>query len=64
MLDTLEIIVKWLQVSFSEYNRQIPQTKIRFLSRDLVPTDRPICTIASRVKSVDASTGPPDFSVE
>ena len=26
-LDTLEIIVKWLQVSVSEYNRQTPQTK-------------------------------------
>ena len=27
MLDTLEIIIKWLQVSVSECNRRIPQTK-------------------------------------
>ena len=27
MLETLEIIIKWLQVSVSERNRQIPQTK-------------------------------------
>ena len=27
MLDTLEIIVKWLQVSVSECNRQTPQTQ-------------------------------------
>ena len=27
MPDTLEIIVKWLQVSVSECNRQTPQTK-------------------------------------
>ena len=26
-LDTLEIIIKWLQVSFSERNRPTPQTK-------------------------------------
>ena len=27
MLDTLQIIIKWLQVSFSDFNRQTPQTK-------------------------------------
>ena len=27
MLDTLEIIIKWLQVSVREYNSRIPQTK-------------------------------------
>ena len=26
-VDTLEVIIKWLQVSVSECNRQIPQTK-------------------------------------
>ena len=28
-LDTLEIIIEWLQVSVSEYNRLTPQTKNR-----------------------------------
>ena len=52
MLDILEIIIKWLQVSVSsECNRQT--LKIWFVSRDLVLSDRATCTIASRVNSFD-----------
>jgi hypothetical protein len=50
--DTLEIIFKWLQVSVSECNRQTPQLKSDLWSRDLVPSDRATCTIASRVNSL------------
>ena len=53
MLNMLEIIIKWLQVSVSECNRQTPRTKIRFVSRDLVPNDRATCTIVSRVNFFD-----------
>ena len=49
MFDTLEIVNKWLQVSVIEYNRQNPQTKIGFVFRNLVLSDRATCTIASRV---------------
>ena len=50
-LDTLEVVIKWLQVSVCECNRQTwtLQTKIRFVSRDLIPSDRATCTIASRM---------------
>jgi hypothetical protein len=60
MLDTLEIIIKWLQVS-SECNRQTPHTKNSicvFVSRDLVPSDRATCTIASRVNIFDTKSSP------
>ena len=60
ILDTLEIIIDWLQVSVSECNGQMPQTKNPILSTsDLVPSDQPICTIASRVNLVDANLKPP-----
>ena len=51
MLDALEIILNWLQVSVSvnDCNRQTLQIKFRFVSRDLVLSDQAICTIASRV---------------
>ena len=49
MFDTLELVNKWLQVSVIEYNRQNPQTKIGFVFRNLVLSDRATCTIASRV---------------
>ena len=63
ILDTLEIIIKWLQVSVN-CNRQTPQTKIQILSRNLVPSDRPICTIASKVNSiVDTKLPLPQFSM-
>ena len=49
-LDTLEIIIMWLQVSVIECEGQTPQTKN--VSRYLVPTERATrttCIIASRV---------------
>jgi hypothetical protein len=46
-LDTLEIIIEWLQVSISECNRQTTQTLI--FSRVLVPNDQATCIIAFRV---------------
>ena len=51
-LDTLKIIIMWLQVSVIECKGQNPQTKILIVSRDLVPserTTRSTCIIASRV---------------
>ena len=53
MLDTLEIIIKWLQVSVSEWNWQPSRTKNRFVSRDLIPSHRATCTIASRLNFFD-----------
>ena len=63
MLDTLEIIIKWLQVSVTDKPLRL---KIWFLYRDLDPTDRLTCTIASRVNFVDAKAplkqnSPPTF---
>ena len=53
-LNTVEIIVKWLQVSVSECIRQATlRLKTQFVSRDLVPSDRATCTIASRVNFFD-----------
>ena len=51
MFDMLKVIIKWLEVSFRECNRQLetPQTNNPISSRDLVPSDREACTIASRV---------------
>ena len=42
-------VIKWLKVRFIECNRQleIPQTNNPICSRDLVPSDRATCTIAS-----------------
>ena len=42
-------VIKWLEVRFRECNRQleIPQTNNLICSRDLVPSDRATCTIAS-----------------
>ena len=42
-------VIKWLEVRFRECNRQleIPQTNNPICSRDLVPSDRATCTIAS-----------------
>ena len=47
----LKVIIKWLEVSFRECNRHLetPQTNNLICSRDLVPSDRETCTIASRV---------------
>ena len=53
MPDMLQIINKWLRVSVSECNRQTPHTKIQFVFRDLVPSDRATCTIASRENFFD-----------
>ena len=55
MLDALEIIIKWLQVSVSAVNATDKplRLKIQFVSRDLVPSDRVTCTIASRVNFFD-----------
>ena len=56
MLDRLEIIIKWLQVSLSVNTTDIPFIlKIQFVSRDLVPSDRATCTIASRVNFFESS---------
>ena len=46
-LNTLKIIVKWLQVSVCECKSL--RLKIQFVSRELVPGDRATCTIGSRV---------------
>ena len=50
-LDMLKDIIKWLEVSFRESNRQLetPLTNNPICSRDLVPSDRGTCTISSRV---------------
>ena len=49
MPHTLEIIIKWLQVSVSKCNRQTPQTEISFVStRNLVSSDQTTCITASR----------------
>ena len=47
--DMLKVITKWLEVSFRECNQQLetPQTNNPICSRDLVPSDRATCTIAS-----------------
>ena len=49
--DMLKVIIKWLEVSFRECNRQLetPQTNNPICSRDLVQRDKATCTIASRV---------------
>ena len=52
-LDRLEVIIKWLQVSVSDAIDKPFRLKIRFMSRDLVLSDRAICTIASRMNSFD-----------
>ena len=50
MLGVLEIIIEWLQVSIDNTASDKPlRLKIRFVSRDLVPSDQATCTIASRV---------------
>src|SRR6202034_2588931 len=56
MLDTLEIIIKWLQVSVSDRNDKPLRLKIRFVFRDLVPSDRTTCMIASRMNFFDSDT--------
>jgi hypothetical protein len=50
-LDTLEIIIKWLQVSVvNTFDSDKPfRLKLRFVFRDLVLSDQGTCTIASRV---------------
>jgi hypothetical protein len=52
MLDTLEIIIKWFQVISKATDKPL-RLKIRFVSRDLVPSDLGTCTIASRVNFFD-----------
>ena len=49
--DMLKVIIKWLEVSFRERNRQLetPQTNNLIYFRDLVPSDRKTCTMVSRV---------------
>ena len=49
--DMLKVIIKWLEVSFRECNRQLetPHTNNLIYFRDLVPSDRETCTIVSRV---------------
>ena len=66
MLDTLEIIIEWLQVSVSECNRQNPRTKIRFVSRDLIPSYRlwDTCAISSRVNIFDTKPSQPTLTFE
>ena len=51
VFEMLKVIIKWLEVSFKEFNRQLetPQTNNTICSRDSVPSDRATCTIASRV---------------
>ena len=48
--DMLKVIIKWLEVSFKECNRQFETLRTNpICSRELVLTDRATCTIASRV---------------
>ena len=51
VFDMLKVIIKWLEVSYRECNRQFetPQTNNLISSRDLVPSERATCTITSRV---------------
>jgi hypothetical protein len=49
----LEIIIIWLQVRVGECNWQTLRLKIRFVSRDLVQSDRRTCTIVFRVNFFD-----------
>ena len=51
--DTLEIIIKWLQVGVTVFNRQTPKIKFQFISRDLVPSARATCMIVSTVNIFD-----------
>ena len=54
MLDTLEVIVKWFQVSISDATDKPLTLKSRIVSWDLVPSDRAACKIASRANSFDS----------
>ena len=49
--DMLKVIIKWLEVSFRNATDSLkpPQTNNPICFRDLVPSDRATCTIASRV---------------
>ena len=51
LFDVLKVIIEWLEVSYRECNRQLEilQTNNVIYSRDLVPSDRATCTLASRV---------------
>ena len=51
LFDMLKVIIKLLEVSFRECNRELetPQTDNPICSRNLVLSDRATCTIASRV---------------
>ena len=53
VFDMLKVIIKWLEVSFSlgsaTDSLEPPQTNNPICSRDLVPSDRATCTIASKV---------------
>ena len=50
VFDMLKVIIKWLEVSFKECNRQFETLRTNpICSRELVLTDRATCTIASRV---------------
>ena len=51
VFDMLKVIIKWLEVSFRECNQHLEnsQTDNPICSRDLVPSDRATCTIASSV---------------
>ena len=52
--DVLKVIIEWLEVSYRECNPQLEilQTNNVIYSRDLVPSDRATCTLASRVNFV------------
>ena len=53
VFDMLKVIIKWLEVSVRERNRQLetPQTNNPICCRDLVPSERDTCTIASRANN-------------
>ena len=53
MLDILEIIIKWLQVGVTNATDKPLTLKIQNFARDLVPSARTTCTIASRVNFFD-----------
>ena len=47
VFDMLNVVIKWLEVSFRQLDT--PQTNNPICFRDLVPRDKATCTIASRV---------------
>ena len=63
MLDFLETVIKWLEVSVSMYDWRTPAKKIRFVSRGLDPSDQATCPNASCINSNSFNLLQPKHSV-